>query len=118
MASVPLSLTLVQSGTATNGITERSLATAMQHGHLQSNQMRVDLHGMNAAEAEEAVGEMIAQCQQVALQNFLLKCVSMGLSADALERELACQRAELENIREELLAKFRAFVERGGKQLH
>jgi hypothetical protein len=61
---------------------------------------------------------MIDQAQQIALQDFLLKCVGMGLTENDLERELAQQRAELDLIREQLLAKFRSFVARGGKQLH
>jgi hypothetical protein len=80
--------------------------------------MHVDLRGMNAAEAEAAVADMIAQAQEIALADFLLRCVNLGLSAEDLDRELAQQQAELDIIREQLLAKFRAFVARGGKQLH
>jgi hypothetical protein len=80
--------------------------------------MHVDLRGMTLAAAVAAVDDIIAQAQEVCLQDFLLKCVGMGLTEDDLERELAHQRFELEQIREQLLAKFRAFVDRGGRQLH
>jgi DNA-nicking Smr family endonuclease len=80
--------------------------------------MHVDLRGMTPAEAESAVAELIDQAQQLALQDFLLTCVEMGLTEAAVERELANQRAELAQIREQLLANFRSFVLRGGKQLH
>jgi hypothetical protein len=80
--------------------------------------MHVDLRGMNAAEAEAEVENMIDAAQQVALQDFLITCVEMGLTEAQVNRELAQQQAELDIIREQLLAKFRAFVARGGKQLH
>jgi hypothetical protein len=79
--------------------------------------MRVDLHGLALAAAELEVAALIDEAQAAALQDYLLAMIDLGRTDD-LDRELSRRRAELEVVREELLAKFRAFVARGGKQLH
>jgi hypothetical protein len=52
---------------------------------------------------------MIDEAQELCLQDYLLAMIAIGRTEN-LNYELACQRAELEEIPNQLLAKFRAFV--------
>ena len=76
---------------------------------------RIDLQGLTLAEAEAQVAALIDDAQQTALEDFEISLAD--LSSTEIDRQIACRRAELETVREELLVRLRAFVKRGGKRL-
>jgi hypothetical protein len=70
------------------------------------------------AEAEAEVAALIDEAQETALEDFEIALIDL----DRTERndiycELACRRAELEAVREEILDRFRALVRGDGKTL-
>ena len=78
----------------------------------------VDLHGLTLPEAEAAVAALIDEAQEAALEDYEIAMADLGCTErDDIDAELARRRAELETVREELLARFRAFVDRCGKRL-
>lgn len=89
-----------------------------QKGNLHMTRS-VDLRDRRTlAEAEAVVAALIDEAQQTALEDFEIAMADLGTTdRNDIDRQLACRRAELETVREELLARFRAFVKRGGKKL-
>lgn len=84
----------------------------MHHPH------HVDLSGCTTVEEAKAkVAALIAERQEDFLADYEITLVDHGVTDDELRCELAYRRTEMETVREELLARLRAFVKHGGKML-
>jgi hypothetical protein len=75
----------------------------------------VSLRGLSLAEAEVKVREFVADVQAEALEHFEINMIDRGADPDDLAAELARQRAENVQMREQAIAKMRGMAERDGK---
>ncbi len=78
----------------------------------------VNLRGLTLAEAEAKVREFVANVQEKLLANFEIDMIDWGADPDDLATELARQRAELVQLREVAMKRWRVMAERGGKPLN
>ncbi len=78
----------------------------------------VNLRGLSPAEVEVEVRKLIDGVQAEALENFEIALIDFGADPAELAAELARQRAENVQMREQAIERMRCMAERDGQSLN